>query len=443
MPDAIRDSVIFSDFVELFDTTFGASTIALKPHTQKDLSAKLEECRFMELGQMLVVPDDLAITKRNLARVQSCAAPHSSGWLLPKPFDGHIEGWFTPQEFDTAIHFRLGLPLMKRGMTCRICNNIRCDELGDHTLTCMNGGARTRLHNKMRDTIFWIASEACMHPRKEEMCFGVNSKRTDILLDGMTRRAVDVAITHFAVAKTVDYAMETPGGAATHYEATVKARKYGALAADNNVAFFPLVFDTMGAIGESGIKILKTMAHHWAKRFATHSARAIPVIMQRISSAFMKRICNLLCINASPESSAVIARCAGRDMLDVTTNRDADRDAFASTAPTQDLPGNAPHSDGEAEPSMVAATPTSAPHDTLVRDDTNNVVATSDPRRRHHEAPLNAIPAIFSDAGEWAAASVGNNNEIVSLLGSAVFLNLGDDPASRATQEVQSPARLH
>jgi hypothetical protein len=140
------------------------------------------------------------------------------------------------------------------------------------------------------------------------MCFGSSNKRCDIFLAASEQRtAIDVAITHYAAVGAVAFAAASPGGAATRYEETVKERKYTDLATRNAVRFAPVVFDTMGAVGDSGFATLSTIARAWGRRFELPACRSIPIAMQRISSAFMKGIARLIHVNSMPADDATLS----------------------------------------------------------------------------------------------------------------------------------------
>ena len=310
-------------------------------HQQRVLSGLLEEKRAEEWHR------SLASDPRSMARVNSCRREHSSGWLLPKPFEDYIEGWLSPAEFRTASRFRLGLPIASSATTCRLCLKKPADPNGDHSLMCLAGGERVRVHNDIRDCVFRIASMALMNPLKEDCCFGNTSLRSDITLTTMRHRdfaaatasdrprelrrnvAIDIAVTHFATRSGTSAAAKEPGGAANAYAKT-KIAKYAAIAETSRVEIAPIVIDTMGAINDAGLSILRLIAMRWGGRFDIKPCRSIPIVMQRVNSVIVRGICKLLMINALACESPSLIPPPNEDETTATDRRVPD----APDAPT-------------------------------------------------------------------------------------------------------------
>ena len=285
LPDTSSSPLLSSALADYLDSP-------AKPgdRAQRTLSAQLEEDRGIGVKASL--------TGASLARVQSACSPCASAWLIPRAFEGAIEGWMTSGIFTLAIRHRFGLPLTSQALSCRMCGSREADIHGEHTLRCLAGGERTTLHNDLRDFLFRLASHALLRPLREHMCFGASAKRCDIFVTvGGKQLALDIAVTHFATTAGLGHAISAPGGAATRYEATVKQRKYGQAAIDNGSAFHPIVFDTLGAIGDSGLEVVRTIARRWGHRQDIGPSRAIPIVLQRLSSVLMRGICRLLLHN--------------------------------------------------------------------------------------------------------------------------------------------------
>jgi hypothetical protein len=297
-------------------------------HAQKLLSRALEDARAAVWRKSLM-------TRHDQARVNSCSRAFASAYLMPVPFEDQIVGWLSAAEFQTAARLRLGQPLTAAPITCRLCCAKEADVYGNHSLVCLNHGLRTRLHDNVRDFVSSAASTALLRPQREVQCFGPTGKRCDIFIDGSHPRAIDVAITHFATLNNLKHAAETPGGAATKYETSVKTVKYGALATAARVVFAPVVFDTLGALGDSGLETMKFIATKWGQRFNLAPSRAITVVMQRLSSLFMQGICRMLLVNSTPETEFELA---------ATTTLVAAAAGDASTTFTQSLGPVAIHS---------------------------------------------------------------------------------------------------
>jgi hypothetical protein len=252
-----------------------------------------------------------------MARINSCRSAHASGWLLPRPFEERIEGWLSPAEFTTAARFRLGLPVADGTTLCRMCLKHDADVMGNHSLLCLAGGHRSKLHNDVRDTVFRFASMALMNPRREDPCFGATSLRSDVTLTNVGRIslhgstvqrkpiAIDITITHFASLGGVRLAAREPAGAANAMM-VLKQRKYAAIAEAAGVDLAPVAIDTLGAICSSGVDVLRRIAMRWGNRFDIKPPRSIPIVMQRISSIVMRGICRLLLINAMPPDAPLM-----------------------------------------------------------------------------------------------------------------------------------------
>jgi hypothetical protein len=270
-------------------------------HAQRLLSSQLE----LDRANVIMT----SVTGIAKARVQSASSPCGSAWLIPRAFEGWVDGWFSPACFTLAICHRFGLPLTAEPMVCRMCGSREADVHGEHTLRCLAGGERTALHNDVRDHLFRLASHALLRPQREHMCFGSTAKRCDIFLVlGGKSTAIDVAVTHFATAAGLRHAAAEPGGAATHYEVAVKQRKYGAEATEAGVAFAPVVFDTMGAIGQAGLDVVKAIARRWGHRLDIGPSRSIPVVLQRLSGLVMRGICRILLHNTVDDDAIGMRR---------------------------------------------------------------------------------------------------------------------------------------
>jgi hypothetical protein len=88
-----------------------------------------------------------------------------------------------------------------------------------------------------------------------------------------TELLVDVALTFPLRADSIAAAMAKAGGAATSYEA-VKQRTYGHRLGPRQ-KLVPLIFDTFGGAGESGIALLNLIAVAYTRRRGSRSGRAI------------------------------------------------------------------------------------------------------------------------------------------------------------------------
>ncbi|KAJ9455316.1 hypothetical protein DIPPA_22056 [Diplonema papillatum] len=226
---------------------------------------------------------------RGQARVRSCAAKHASTWLYGA-HNAPDDLWMSRAELTVAVRLRLGMPLAPRDRVCRLCGLATADRFGDHSLSCLNTGLRTRAHTALRDGVAALAREALLGPVLEDRPFTKHpnrNKRVDVLYEREgKRRLIDVAITFPLQPSSISKAAETEGGAATKYEAVKRAAYGPAIAAEapeqQDLMLIPMVVDTFGAWGESALPELRALVsavhrrHDWETYASvSHLASAI------------------------------------------------------------------------------------------------------------------------------------------------------------------------
>ena len=207
----------------------------------------------------------------------------------------------SPVEFHTACRMRLGLNVVDVATPCIRCDAKRVttvlrDKKGHHSLCCMTGGERARLHNELCASLIRDASFGLLHPTAEPHSFG-DGDRLDFsfkLPRGGDEILVDVALTFPMRSEAVAFAEGAPGGAATWYEA-IKRGKYGSKLGPHQ-QLIPLVFDTFGGAGASGRPLLDKIAVAFARRLGSRDGRMI----------FFTRLNNLIV-----SRSAAIVACQG------------------------------------------------------------------------------------------------------------------------------------
>jgi hypothetical protein len=64
-----------------------------------------------------------------------------------------------------------------------------------------------------------------------------------------------------------------------------------------HMEFTPVIFECYGAIGASGLTLLSSLAVAWAKRTLSDPAKAIPLVMTRISCCLQHGIAHSLLRN--------------------------------------------------------------------------------------------------------------------------------------------------
>jgi hypothetical protein len=186
----------------------------------------------------------------------------------------------SPEEFRTACRMRLGLDVSDVATPCIRCvakhgSAVTRDKKGHHSLCCMVGGERSRLHNELCANLIRDASYGLLHPAAEPHSFG-DGDRLDFsftLPRGGDEILVDVALTFPLRSSALVDAARVPGGAATSYEAVKQARYRSKLGPHQQL--IPLVFDTFGGAGVSGRPLLDRIALSYARRLGSRDGRMI------------------------------------------------------------------------------------------------------------------------------------------------------------------------
>jgi hypothetical protein len=237
------------------------------------------------------------------ARLQSCAGSHSSLHPLIDATGAHSPPWLDNAQMAVIARFRLGLPIYESTRPCRMCRgHANCDAHGEHAASCMGGGHRTRLHHGARGDLARLASAALACPRVEVACFpSAPGRRCDVLLQahsqGGQHCALDYACVHPLLHGRLGDASRTPGGAATAYEA-VKRTEYGEPARLAHVAFIPMIQDSFGAWGSSGVVLIRELARRVADRFGWARGPTLHNVRTSLLAAHQRRWATLLLGNA-------------------------------------------------------------------------------------------------------------------------------------------------
>lgn len=226
------------------------------------------------------------------ARLQSTASQGASLWLVPPPvaLEENVR-LDDPVLARTALRIRLGLPLKETLSVCKLCGRHDSDVFGNHALSCMTGGGKSRAHNAIRDQLYTALSFALFSPSRENHCFGDNQRMDIVFQHGPTQFLVDVAMIHSALPQHAARAAETAGGACTHYE-DVKVVEYGhRLLAHQKLV--PFVVDSYGAYGKSCGPLLGLLAKAYAGRYGDRSGRAL--VFTRLNLAVTRAVATLAC----------------------------------------------------------------------------------------------------------------------------------------------------
>jgi hypothetical protein len=228
------------------------------------------------------------------ARLQDLRGPWAGAWLSAVPSTDFGQ-WLPSRDFVVMVRLRLGLDLWPGVASCPAGCGRPSDATGVHALTCMHGGAKTTVHDRLARAIDGIASHALWKPLREARPFVDGGLRCDVLFrcgpDGRAT-AIDVAVTHPQIRENLDEACRVPGGAPTSYE-TKKNEKYGP-STPAGLKFVPVVFSSFGSVGRSGHALLQQLAVAWGRRARLPPAKAIELVSHRISAVHAQAVASIL-----------------------------------------------------------------------------------------------------------------------------------------------------
>jgi hypothetical protein len=187
-------------------------------------------------------------------------------------------------------------PLLSGGspqlLKCCFCGNDSADIMGDHFLTCMNGGFKTLQHSKVLDILAREGYRAHGMPLREPVLFNNNSMRADLSLrlPGEGRDAplvTDIAVTHFASATTLRAGSVGPNTAAVAYQTQHKDPKYRQhglvpLLQFRDMQLLPCVFDSLGAPAPDAQAYINRLGRAIAHCTSTHRSVVIRELHHRI-----------------------------------------------------------------------------------------------------------------------------------------------------------------
>jgi hypothetical protein len=264
-----------------FVTRYVDDGVAVR-HAQRMLSRRLDRATSDALSPSL--PEALQ------TRIVSAASPHANAWLAPAP-GADAPRWLSPADWDVLIRRRLVLPIAAAPSRCGNCGTATADVYGDHSVVCMHGPARYKIHNAIRDTTVRVCQEALLSPIVEPELPG--GGRGDVLLrfpgpaGNRSLVVVDFAMTTIATRPRA--ALAAPGGAATRYE-QIKRDKYQTRADEMGAELVPVIVDDAGAWGESALPFWKRIIRRFAQRFDLAMSKASVVVMGAVSSAMMTAV---------------------------------------------------------------------------------------------------------------------------------------------------------
>ena len=306
-------------------------------HRQKTWSKQISEARHKAFLSKL--------STKERARISSCSAKHASIWLYGCP-DSPPDLWLAGPEFIALIRIRLGLPVSTAPCLCTLCGKVQADIWGDHSLSCMAAGARTRLHNELRNSFAALARLAFLAPILEPQPFSTTThkgKRVDVAyIMNDSIHLVDVAVTHSVQQNAINAASASPGGAATSYQKVKEDKYLPAIAAEpafvsSRMVLIPVVFDTFGAAGEKGAAELDLVISTLQRRRLDMPATTVSqVAFHKLLFGVMRGVARILLANSTWE--------IGEDDMDthLLGPLEGDRSASADSFECQMLPTTDP-----------------------------------------------------------------------------------------------------
>jgi hypothetical protein len=315
------------------NTDNAAAAAPPKPATkyQRDWTRSLESARHAAISAVLeaarlTTESDSAFNLRASTakrRKASCAKGASSYLQIPADLDvandWDSDFWLAPDEFLALLRFRFNLPLRRDVVECPLCRKAQADIHGDHILTCMGGGYRTRTSNALRQVFADVLYGAGLTVATESKCFHTKPGfRMDVLATDQKhhRYACDVAITH---AKMHDV---------NGYGKDVKVRKYGdAVAAERDMELVPLVVNTMGEWGTPARDFISKFARIFARSVGAHPARGANAIFGLLNATLTVGVARVLTQLTAAASSSV-----GATTNDTTTATGATTQAHRAVA---------------------------------------------------------------------------------------------------------------
>lgn len=246
-----------------------------------------------------------ADSARDVARLRAVSAKYTGLWLYTSASSHAYRLWLPNNLFGQSVRLRLGLPL-GQVERCSLCHGkSACDQLGDHSLSCLSQGVKTLTHSAVLDELMKFASVAGCVPAREPHPFAAQPNlRLDAALTIPLLRdelvLVDVAITHALATYNIRHS--GPAAAATAYERFKHAKYDAAVAAEADhreraVKLVPLVMDTYGGVGQAAASLLPVIAKLWAERADVPAQIAVRMLMHKMSFTVIKCTAQTVCKN--------------------------------------------------------------------------------------------------------------------------------------------------
>jgi hypothetical protein len=210
-----------------------------------------------------------------------------NAWLSAPPCPSlNLE--ISNMEYQTCILRWLGNPIPQADVSqCSACHKTLTPRAG-HTIRCTHKGDISSRHNRIRDIIFALASNAHLEPVKEKPNIFTDQRRpADVFIPqlfGGRPAALDVAIT-CPLQKKYSNIEQDP---ADHYADTVKHSLYDSSFEGLQIDFIPVVLDAFGGFGKEGLKALEEIIKRGASRLNIPPSIYKPQCWQRLSVSLQR-----------------------------------------------------------------------------------------------------------------------------------------------------------
>jgi hypothetical protein len=193
-------------------------------------------------------------------------------------------------DFQTSIFRWLGAPIPQAVTSlCAACQITLTPKAG-HATRCKCKGDIASRHNRIRDIIFALASNAHLEPIKEKSHIFANKpgrRPADVYIPqlfGGRPACLDIAVTCPLQEKYSKLEMDP----ADHYSITVKHSTYDEGFIGIDMDFIPVVMDTFGGHGAEGLRALTEIIRRGATRLNLPQSIYKSQCWQRLSSSLQK-----------------------------------------------------------------------------------------------------------------------------------------------------------
>ena len=273
---------------------------------QKDLSDALDKVDF----ERRLAGAEAAVK----AAVLSETLKGASGFITAIPCKA-LRLCLEPAEFVVELQRRLGAQIFDSDDFCPLCDTVM-DTRGFHASVCTCGGDKTAGHNAARSLVYHYASAAgcrpdlepggLLPPRPEDPEGSSLRRPADIYVPrwrGGTPAALDLAITSPQRQSALALAANEAGAAAKLYEEHKKSfLDTEAQCAQQGISFIPVVAESSGGWGPSGLFVLRTLAKRAAAKDGVPASVCMSQLLEGLSIAVRRIAARAVLRRAAPRA---------------------------------------------------------------------------------------------------------------------------------------------